>query len=610
MCGITGIFSYHYAARDVSREELRSIRDHMAARGPDGKGEWFSQNGKVALGHRRLAIIDLTKTGAQPMSNEDGSLILVFNGEIYNYRELRKELETQGVRFFSSSDTEVILRLYEEYGEYACSKLRGMFAFALWDSKKNALLMARDPSGIKPLYYADDGWTFRFASQVKALLKSPAISKEPELAGITGFFLLGSVPEPFTIYQDIRALPAGSAMWVTATGSLPFKKYFTFNQAYRQGLAHAQKIKSRDVKEYIQAALQDSIKAHLVSDVPVGFFLSSGVDSSLLLALTAQAQTQTGPIQAITLAFDEYAGRPEDEAPLAKKVAASCNAKHFIYRLARSEFYEELPKIFEAMDQPSIDGVNIYFISKAAKACGLKVALSGIGGDELWCGYSSFSVVPRLRKLCFLPSLVPFAGELFRYFYEIFLMPFKIFHPKFAGLFKFGGSTEGAYLLKRGLFMPWELAQFLPQEDVSKGLSRLGLQDRLKSSLIPDPGSDFARISILESQWYLRNQLLRDTDWASMAHSVEVRAPYVDTVLFGKLVPLLAVMKMTGNKSWIGNYFQDCMPQELIRRKKTGFTIPMSVWLHEKLKGKQMTRNQSKLWARTWAQSVFNGAAA
>ena len=227
MCGIAGIYAYHYAANPADRTELQRIRDHMAARGPDGVGEWCSPDDRVMLGHRRLSIIDLSERGAQPMISADGKLVVTFNGEIYNYRELRRSLEMQGYVFRTETDTEVLLQLYAHKGEAMVTDLRGMFAFGLWDAQKNALLLARDPYGIKPLYYADDGWTLRFASQVKALLAGGKVSRDPEPAGWVGFCLFGSVPEPFTTYQEIRALPAGSTLWVDRIGTRTVKQYFS-----------------------------------------------------------------------------------------------------------------------------------------------------------------------------------------------------------------------------------------------------------------------------------------------------------------------------------------------------------------------------------------------
>ena len=232
MCGIAGIYAYHYAANAVDRAELRRIRDHMAARGPDALGEWYSQDERVGLGHRRLTIIDLSERGTQPMTSADGKLVVTFNGEIYNYRQLRASLEARGRIFRSQTDTEVLLHLYAEKGEAMVDDLRGMFAFGLWDADKKALLLARDPYGIKPLYYADDGWTLRFASQVKALLAGGKVSRDPEPAGWVGFCLFGSVPEPFTTYQEIRALPAGSTLWVDRVGTHETKQYCSIAATY------------------------------------------------------------------------------------------------------------------------------------------------------------------------------------------------------------------------------------------------------------------------------------------------------------------------------------------------------------------------------------------
>jgi len=225
MCGIAGIYAYLDVAPSVDRVELGRMNARMAPRGPDGSGDWLSPDDRVGFTHRRLAIIDLSERGAQPMHSADGALTMTFNGEIYNYRELKAELEAKGRVFRSDSDTEVMLQLYEERGPAMVEALRGMFAFGLWDSRQRRLLLARDPLGVKPLYYADDGWTLRFASQAKALLAGGAVSRDPDPAGIVGFHLLGSVPEPFTVWQGIRAVPAGATMIVDATGSQAPRQY-------------------------------------------------------------------------------------------------------------------------------------------------------------------------------------------------------------------------------------------------------------------------------------------------------------------------------------------------------------------------------------------------
>src|SRR5258706_11570370 len=267
MCGIAGIYAYHYAANPVDRAELRRIRDHMAARGPDGLGEWYSPDERVAFGHRRLSIIDLSESGAQPMTSLDGNLVVTFNGEIYNYRQLRAALEAKGYVFRTQSDTEVLLHLYAEKGESMVDDLRGMFAFALWDADKGALFLARDPYGINPLYYADDGWTLRFASQVKALLAGSQVSLLPEPAGVAGFYLTGSVPEPFTIYQAIRAVPAGSFVWVNRLGASAARNYFSIAQVFHDARKEAGRLNGPELKQYVYDSLFDSVRHQLIADV-------------------------------------------------------------------------------------------------------------------------------------------------------------------------------------------------------------------------------------------------------------------------------------------------------------------------------------------------------
>lgn len=282
MCGIAGIFSYHYASHDVDREELRRIRDYMIKRGPDGYGEWYSKDGHTGLAHRRLSIIDLSERGAQPMLSSDGNYVVTFNGEIYNYRALRTQLEAKGCIFRSNSDTEVLLHLYADRGAAMVNDLRGMFAFGLWDAKQQSLLLARDPYGIKPLYYADDGWTLRFASQVKALLAGEKISREPEAAGWVGYYLFGHVPEPYTTFQQIRTLPAGCYMWVNQLGPHEPKRYFSIAQVFAESEKNPVNTNDDDTQQYVREALLDSVRHHLVADVPIGAFLSAGVDSGAL----------------------------------------------------------------------------------------------------------------------------------------------------------------------------------------------------------------------------------------------------------------------------------------------------------------------------------------
>jgi len=344
----------------------------MTSRGPDGAGLWSPEDGRLALGHRRLSIIDLSDAAGQPMISDDSSAAVSYNGEIYNYRHLRRSLEARGHTFRTQSDTEVLLRLYAEKGEGMVAELRGMFAFCLWDTRRQGLLLARDPYGIKPLYYADDGAVLRVASQVKGLMASGRIAGTPDSAGWVGFLLFGSVPEPFTIHREIRALPAGSVLWADVGGVREPRTYFSVAQAYRQAEDVAVVVGADELHAGVREALLDSVRHHLVADVPVGAFLSAGVDSGSLVGLMRDAGQQV--IQTITLSFEEFRNSRQDEAPLASEIASLYGTRHTSRVVTEKEFRSDLPRILAAMDQPSVDGINTWFVAKAAREAGIKVA--------------------------------------------------------------------------------------------------------------------------------------------------------------------------------------------------------------------------------------------
>ncbi|MCB9799899.1 MAG: asparagine synthase (glutamine-hydrolyzing) [Candidatus Omnitrophica bacterium] len=591
MCGIVTIFAYHEKAPDANPQELRGIRDFMHKRGPDGQGEWISPDGRIAMGHTRLSIIDLSENAAQPMTSLDGRLAITFNGEIYNYRQLRRDLETKGYVFKSQSDTEVLLHLYAEKGEAMFNDLRGMFAFALWDGQKKALLLARDPFGIKPLYYSDNGKTIRAASQVKALLKSPAVSKTQDPAGVTGFFLIGSIPEPFTWYEDIRAVEAGMFIWVKENGIVDTKRYFSIRETLE---SFSSSDESPEHCETIKNALIDTVKQHFVADVPVGIFLSSGIDSAALLAFASQAGFHN--LEAVTLAFEEFEGTDKDELPLAKQVAQRYGARHTIYTLTQKEFQEDLQDFMQSMDQPSIDGVNNYFVSKAAALTGLKVALSGLGADEFFGGYASFKNIPKCVSIA---SLVPW-----------FPFPLIFKHPKSVGISKYGKNYAGAYLLQRGLFMPEELTFFFKDDFIEHSLSRLALIDRMQDSLPDAPAGAYEKVMALETSFYMRNQLLRDSDWTGMAHSLEVRTPFVDPVFFRQIMPVLIRSRQHGDKQILKKVLLNKISSIQLNRKKTGFSVPVDQWIQSG-KGFDQWRKVNALrtdncpWARRWAYNVY-----
>ena len=593
MCGLAGIFAYRSGARPVNEGELLRMREAMVTRGPDGAGLWMSRDRQVGLAHRRLAIIDTSPTGAQPMSTSDGGLFIVYNGEIYNYRELRKELQAKGYTFTTQSDTEVLLHLYREYGHSMVHQLRGMYAFALWDAGKRGLFLARDPFGIKPLYYSDDGATVRVASQVKSLLMSDAVDTSSEPAGHVGFFLWGYVPDPYTLYKGIRALPAGTSLWVDAGGQAVPQPFFDLRETLILAEEQVKTVTAGEMRDHLREALLDTVHHHLVADVPVGVFLSSGVDSTTLAALAREIGAER--LRTVTLAFDEFRDKAEDEAPLAELVAAQLGARHETRRVSKNEFESESARFLAAMDQPTLDGLNTYFVSKAAANTGLKVAISGVGGDELFGGYPSFKEVPCTVRWLKPFTLVPGLGRAFRFVSASVLKQHT--PPKYAGLLEYGGSYSGAYLLRRGLFMPWELPEILDRELVQKGWAELSTLSRLDETTA---GISSAHIKIvaLEMIWYMRNQLLRDSDWASMAHGLEVRVPFVDIRLIQRLAAYLALPEHP-TKHDLSTVPKSGLPAEVIARKKTGFSIPMQGWMRDRIS------SGGERGYRPWARHIY-----
>jgi asparagine synthase (glutamine-hydrolysing) len=606
MCGINGIFAYDWAAPLPTEAELLKTRDRMRSRGPDGFGVWWNANRSCALGHRRLSIIDLSERAAQPMISDDGNLVVTFNGEIYNYPELRRKLEADGLLFRTNSDTEALLHLYKRYGPAMVHQLRGMFAFAIWDERNRGLFLARDSYGIKPLYTADDGKTLRFASQVKALLAGGQISCNLDPAGVVGFYLFGSVPEPFTLYRNIRPLPAGHTQWVDQAGCHEPRSYTSLAEILSD--ASHDPIPKIELAERLRTCALDSVRAHLLADVEVGIFLSAGVDSGALLGLMRDAGQRD--IRAITLAFDEFRNTEEDEAPHAARIAARYGAHHAVRRVNEKEFRADLAAIFDAMDQPSIDGINTWFIAKAAKEVGLKVALSGIGGDELLAGYPSFVDVPRWRSRYGALAKVPGFGALARTLVCTLTPQMARRRPKALGMFEYTNSFVGAYLLRRGLFLPHELDSIIDKDVAREGLRRLQPNDRLDSMITPDPASAVGRVCALESSHYLRNQLLRDADWAGMAHSIEIRVPLVDAKLLTGFAPCLATLMPGEGKPALALAPSLPLPDDIVARAKTGFAVPTGVWMANGLARSFTTSLATEpkgLISRGWSRFVLPG---
>ncbi len=598
MCGIAGVFAYGASAPPVDRDALLRTRDAMVPRGPDGAGLWISGDGRVGLAHRRLSIIDLTDGGAQPMHLGDtggggGRVSITFNGEIYNFRELRAALESEGRRFSSDSDTEVLLHLYDRDGATMVEKLRGMFAFAIWDPAKRALFLARDGFGIKPLYYADDGKTVRFASQVKALLAGGGIDTRPCAAGRAGFYVLGYVPEPWTMFENIRALPAGCTMWIDANGARAPRRHFDVTAELERAAAEPAPFSRNELRE----ALLDTVRHHLVADVPVGAFLSAGLDSATLVALTSEIESDA--LRSVTMGFDAFDGTQFDEAALAERIARHYGTAHSTKRVRGEDFRDEYFRLCGAMDQPTIDGVNTYFVSKVTAETGLKVAMSGLGGDELFGGYPSFREVPKLvGTFGWLPGL-RCAGRALRIVSAPVVSAFT--SPKYASLFEFGTTYSDAYLLRRALFLPWELPGLMDPEAAAEGWNRLEAETGLRTQ-VDRLKTPRAKVSALEATWYMRSQLLRDSDWAGMAHSLEIRVPLVDTFFFRRIAPMLASAAPPGKRDMASTPAR-ALPDEVLNRPKTGFAVPMRDWLLKD--DPSATERGFRGWARRIAQDCY-----
>jgi len=458
--------------------------------------------------------------------------------------------------------------------------------------------VARDPFGIKPLYYADTGGTFRAASTVKALKAGGKVGTEINPAGHVGFFLFGYVPEPHTLFQDIRSLPAGTTLWVDEKGVGTPEIFFDVTDRLS---APPQNNEEPMSAEALREALADSVRSHLVADVPVGVFLSAGLDSTTITGLAAEHHG--AGLETLTLGFEEFKGTEKDEVPLAEKVAGTYGTHHRTEWVAGSAFHGERDALFAAMDQPSIDGVNTYFVSKAAAASGLKVALSGLGGDELFGGYDTFTQVPKLARWggsipggrALGSGLRAIAAPLLSHFV-------KAISPKTAGLLEFGTRLGDAYLLRRGLFMPWELPQVLDADLVRQGWA--DLEPLIRLNRAPASITEPRRaVAALEMEWYMRCQLLRDADWAGMAHSLEIRVPLVDEVLFKGLAPMIGQAGGL-SKSDMALTPKIPLPDEVLNRAKTGFFVPVRDWLQDDAdQGKERG-------LRGWARGVYKQALA
>jgi asparagine synthase (glutamine-hydrolysing) len=535
------------------------------------------------------------------MFSADERYVLVFNGEIYNYRQLRSELEHQGEAFRTTSDSEVLLALYARMGEQMLPRLRGMFAFAIWDSQLRELFLARDAYGIKPLYYAQTREGVLFASQVRGLIASGLISTEIETAGVAGFYLWGSVPEPWTIFRGVMSLPAGN--WMRLRSSIPPlpRVWHDIRESWNQTQIRCTE---EEVQERVRSAVMDSVAAHLIADVPVSVFLSGGVDSGTLIGLVSQLGAK---VEGVTIGFKEFVDASEDEAPVAASIASHYGFNHHIRQVTRTEFEEDLPRFIDAMDQPTIDGVNTWFASKAVAERGYKVVLSGVGGDELFYGYGLTRQIPRIYRLTRRIAALPWGQQLTKVLVD--RLPVEKFHRKLKGLPEFIWSLEGEYFLKRGLFLPFELPGLMGPEEARQGLERLGGGPPGITCTAAAVNAEGA-ICMLDSTMYLKNQLLRDSDWASMAHSLELRTPLVDAALLDSVKELHTAFLRGEGKRFLANAPSDPLPPSVVNRPKTGFAVPMTQWLGSVVEKREWKIQANTIpeepWTRRWSRVVMD----
>ena len=580
MCGIAGIALNPDRTLPDLHERLLAMREAMTHRGPGDAGAYLAADSRVGLANRRLAIRDLSPAGHMPMSNADGTAWITYNGEVYNTDELRSELERLGFVFHSKTDTEVILHGYEAWGDEVVQRLRGMFAFAILalepiTLKVQRLFMARDRLGIKPLYCAQTDGVFLFASELKAMQASGLLSREISPAGLVGYLMLGAVPNPWTIYRDAQAMPPASTLtW--QDGRVELRRYWHLPTDTVEPPSYAVAV------EQVRTLLEEAVRIRLVADVPRGAFLSGGLDSGAVVALMRQA-TQ-GPIRTCSMVFEE---EKYSESVGARAMAQAMGTEHYERTITPQDVVNEWDRILWAMDQPTVDGVNTYFVSKTAREAGLTVALSGLGGDELFGGYpNTFVGVPQILNALKMAQAVPGGAMLARA--AINLRPDRQRWAKVRDTLTVPASPASAYLARRGLFAPsevkalvhpdiWQAAcqVFDPVQhimDCTDGYAEPGVYER----------QPFAWVSRAELRNYMHHQLLRDTDVMSMAHSLEVRVPYMDHRLVEAVLRLPAVHKKNGSqpKSLLTRAVGDLLPPIVRdRRDKQGFTFPFDEWL-------------------------------
>lgn len=532
-------------------------------RGPDDQGiaKCEFHGGEVVLGNTRLAILDTTSAGHQPMNDPVTGNWITYNGETYNFKDLRNQI---GRPWSSNTDTEVVLHAYGKFGVDTFRKLRGMFALALWDNQKQTLVLARDPLGIKPLYYYASENQFIFASELRALLATGLIPRRLSAAGVDSYLASGSVEAPLTIIDGIKQLLPGHVLHVNV---YDVRQIEVADKQFATGKPQSIEGNREDAVARLRHELEESVRLHLVSDVPLGVFLSGGMDSSALVALMNHLGTRP---KTFSVVFDEA---KFTEAPFSRAVAERFNTDHSEIRLSEDRLLEILPAAITSLDQPTMDGINTFVVSRAVKSKGITVALSGLGGDELFAGYPSFRRAVRFHAMSRMSKrALRAASGVGR-----FAVSGSVQRDKFWQLANSGGKAEEVYRISRQLFSV---------DSVKRITGRNGHKHTRNGN--HDDVDVVNSISRLELTGYMTNTLLRDTDSMSMAHSLEVRVPFVDTKVVDYVFSLPGEWKMpsrVGPKPLLAAAMADLLPREFLNRPKMGFTLPFEKWLQGKLQG-------------------------
>jgi asparagine synthase (glutamine-hydrolysing) len=557
MCGIAGILSLK-SDPDSLVKQVELMQTALQHRGPDDQGIFVSQNRQVALAHTRLSILDLTTSGHQPMSTIDGRYWITFNGEIYNFLQLRQYLISQGEQFNSHTDTEVILKLYQRIGTDCVNHLRGMFAFAIWDDWEETCFLARDPLGIKPLYYWQHGATLIFASELRAVLASGLPSIHMSSEGLYGYLLTGSVPEPHTLIDGVNCLSAGHTLnW--QDGNVTQRQYWKIDFT-------PQPIAAEEAQAIVHAAIIDSIQHHFVSDVPVGLFLSGGIDSTSILALAHQ--TQQEPLRTFAIAFVE---NQWNEGEIAQRVANHFGAKHTEYKVTAADATNLFPQFLAAIDQPSVDAFNTFCVSKVAHDNGMKVVLSGVGGDELFGGYPSFQRIPQMIDWGGKLQAVPLVSNSLAVGLATWGNSPKV--KRIGDFLQQPLNSATAYQSYRGVFTHAEAQVIAQQYLTEKNFSPC-------QKVSPDINCNTLEneVTYLELSCYMRNQLLRDSDVMSMNWGLELRTPLVDRVFLEAVAPIPSQIRLAAGKQLLIQSVPE-LPDWVVNRPKQGFSFPFEQWM-------------------------------